>query len=110
MAAIGLAFALSACSVLPPTPSPSQSPPGPPDTTPPTLTGVTVQINADLPNQVISRDGEVTSEPSVRSDRPSYTFTSDEAGTIVYAGDCTSSRSRAAAGFNTLTFASLTAG
>ena len=53
---------------------------------------------------------EVTSEPSVRSDTPSYTFTSDEAGTIVYGGDCASSRSRAAAGFNTLTFASLTAG
>lgn len=38
---------------------------------------------------------------------PSYTFTSDQAGTITYGGDCTSATTSASAGSNTINFAAL---
>ncbi len=41
---------------------------------------------------------------------PDYTFSSDEAGTITYAGDCSSADTSAIAGNNTITFNALAAG
>ena len=41
---------------------------------------------------------------------PSYIFSSDEAGTITYGGDCSSSTTSAVSGNNTVTFSSLSAG
>ncbi|HHD78647.1 MAG TPA: DUF5011 domain-containing protein, partial [Epsilonproteobacteria bacterium] len=41
---------------------------------------------------------------------PSYTFSSSEAGTIAYVGDCTSSTTTAVAGNNTITFDTLNTG
>jgi lysophospholipase L1-like esterase len=41
---------------------------------------------------------------------PDYTFSSSEAGTIAYVGDCTSSMTTAIAGNNTITFDALTTG
>jgi len=62
------------------------------DTTPPTLT-------------------QVTAVPSVsRYLTPNYTFSSTEAGTIGYAGDCSSSTTAAVSGSNTITFNTLAHG
>ena len=41
---------------------------------------------------------------------PNYTFTTDEAGTITYGGDCSSATTSAAIGSNTVTFNTLTDG
>lgn len=41
---------------------------------------------------------------------PNFTFTSDEAGTISYSGDCSSSQASADAGSNIITFGTLSAG
>jgi len=62
------------------------------DTTPPTL-------------------AETTAVPTPRSiTTPSYTFRSDEAGTITYGGSCSSSTSAATADNNTITFNTLSGG
>ncbi|MEI8103566.1 MAG: CARDB domain-containing protein [Candidatus Moraniibacteriota bacterium] len=62
------------------------------DTTPPTLV-------------------QVTPVPSVsRNHTPSYTFSSTEAGTISYTGDCSSSTTAATSGNNTITLNTLARG
>ena len=61
------------------------------DMTPPTLT-------------------QVTAVPSSKNTRPSYTFNSTEAGTISYAGDCSSATANATAGSNKITFNALSDG
>lgn len=54
---------------------------------------------------------EVTPVPSTTTDTtPSYTFSSTEAGTIVYLGDCSSATSSAVIGNNTITFEPLALG
>ncbi len=54
---------------------------------------------------------EVTPVASPTADTtPEYTFTSSEAGTIAYVGDCISSTTQAIAGSNTITFNTLTTG
>lgn len=59
------------------------------DTIPPTLTEKTKVV-----------------QPTIET-KPSYTFTSSEAGTIGYTGDCSSSKTDAVAGDNTITFNTL---
>lgn len=55
--------------------------------------------------------GEVTPVPTPTNDAtPNYTFSSNETGTIAYAGGCTSGTSNAVNGNNTVTFASLADG
>lgn len=54
---------------------------------------------------------QVTPVPSVTNDAtPNYTFSSTEAGTITYAGGCTSGTTNALVGNNTVTFAMLADG
>ncbi|MDD4531087.1 MAG: DUF2341 domain-containing protein [Candidatus Pacebacteria bacterium] len=54
---------------------------------------------------------QVTAVPSPTSDTtPSYTFSSTEAGTITYGGDCSSSTTSAVSGNNTITFNALAEG
>jgi len=54
---------------------------------------------------------QVTAVSSPTNDTtPNYTFSTTEAGTIQYAGDCSSSTTSATAGSNTITFATLSAG
>lgn len=54
---------------------------------------------------------QVTAVPSPTNDAtPSYTFSSDEAGTIAYGGDCSSATTSATVGNNTVTFNSLSDG
>ncbi len=70
------------------------------------LSGVvnaTVTVNsADTTAPVLS---EVSAVASTTSDNtPSYTFSSTEAGTISYGGSCSSSRTTATVGNNTITF------
>ena len=47
---------------------------------------------------------------STNDNTPNFTFTSDEAGTISYQGDCSSSNTSAIAGANTVTFNTLSEG
>jgi hypothetical protein len=47
------------------------------------------------------------SAPSTNTFTPSYTFSSDEAGTISFGGDCSSAMTTATAGENTITFSTL---
>ncbi len=54
---------------------------------------------------------EVTVVPTPTNDNtPDYTFSSDEAGTIIYGGDCSSATTAAIPGDNTITFNALTEG
>jgi len=54
---------------------------------------------------------QVTAVPSPTSDTtPNYTFSSTEAGTITYGGDCSSATTAATAGNNTITFNTLSNG
>lgn len=54
---------------------------------------------------------QVTPVPALTNDStPNYTFSSNEAGTITYAGGCTSGTANATASNNTVTFASLADG
>src|SRR3989344_3245655 len=54
---------------------------------------------------------QVTAVPTVTNDvTPSYTFSSTEAGTITYGGDCSSVTTAAVAGNNTITFNTLAPG
>jgi len=75
------------------TESPSASPPPPPDNTAPTLAEVH-PVPSDKPASVAL----------------TYTFSSDEAGTIAYLGVCTSDQTEARAGNNPLTFSFLRPG
>jgi hypothetical protein len=51
---------------------------------------------------------QVTAIPSLTNDNtPNYTFSSDEAGTILYGGSCNSSTNTATLGNNTITFNTL---
>lgn len=64
----------------------------PPDVTPPAL-------------------AQVTAAPTATKDTtPNYTFSSTEAGTITYGGDCSSATTKAIAGNNTITFNTLADG
>lgn len=55
--------------------------------------------------------GLVTAVPASTTDTtPNFTFSSSEAGTIMYSGDCTSSTTAAVAGNNTVTFDALDLG
>ncbi len=76
---------LSACI-----PAPAPTPPA--DTTAPTLAEVTAVVT-----------------PS-NNTAPSYTFSSDEAGTIIYGGSCGSATTDAVAGDNSITFNTLADG
>jgi predicted outer membrane repeat protein len=54
---------------------------------------------------------QVTAVPSPTNDStPNYTFSSDEAGTITYGGDCSSATTSATVGNNTITFNTLSDG
>ncbi len=54
---------------------------------------------------------EVTAVPATTNDAtPDYTFSSSEAGTITYTGDCSSATTAAVSGSNTVTFITLSAG
>ncbi|MGL5830926.1 MAG: choice-of-anchor Q domain-containing protein, partial [Candidatus Altimarinota bacterium] len=67
-----------------------------------------VEVGVDLTPPVIA---EVTPVPTPDSDTtPSYTFSSDEAGTITYGGDCSSGTTSATVGNNTITFNALSVG
>ena len=67
------------------------------DTTPPTLAAI-----ADGTSGGDSHIG------TTADTTPDFSFTSDEAGTIAYAGDCTSSETIAVSGTNTVSFNALT--
>jgi hypothetical protein len=73
--------------------SPSASPSGPPDVAAPTLAEVE-RVPSDVPGTVAL----------------TYTFSSNEVGTIAYLGECTSDRTEAEAGNNALTFSFLRPG
>lgn len=65
-----------------------------------------IVINTALP--VLT---EVTPVPTLTDDNtPDYTFSSSQAGSIIYAGDCNSPTTRAMSGNNTLTFNRLSNG
>ncbi len=53
---------------------------------------------------------EVSGPGTTTDSTPNFTFSSDEAGTISYSGDCSSSTTAAAAGNNTITFSTLSEG
>ena len=73
-----------------------------------TSTGVSHVVNLDTTAPVIA---QVTAVPATGTDTtPNYTFSSTEAGTITYGGDCSSSDTSAASGSNTETFNTLSIG
>jgi hypothetical protein len=63
----------------------------------------------DTTAPVINTPVEVTPDPT-SDPTPDYGFTSDEAGTILYAGTCAAGNTVAASGANTVTFGTLTSG
>ena len=68
----------------------------------------TLSVTYDSAGPTLS---EVTAVPSSDTDTtPNYTFSSSEAGTITYSGDCSSSTTSAASGNNTITFGTLSEG
>lgn len=71
-----------------------------------TMTNATVTINAAPPTLA-----QVTAVPTpTNNTAPSYTFSSTAAGTITYGGDCSSSKTSATSGNNTVTFNALAVG
>ena len=69
----------------------------------------TITVN-DL-DEVAPTLAEITPVPTPTSDNtPSYTFSSTEAGTITYGGDCSSTTTNATTGNNTITFNALANG
>jgi hypothetical protein len=69
---------------------------------------VTATANADTTAPVIT---EVTAVTTPNTDStPDYTFSSDEAGTISYAGSCSSSTTAAVSGNNAVTLVALSRG
>jgi hypothetical protein len=74
----------------------------------PSYQGSANDFNIDDTNPVIA---EVTPVPSPTNDTtPNYTFSSTEAGTISYGGDCSSATTVASSGNNTITFNALAPG
>lgn len=69
---------------------------------------ISVHYTPDTTAPIISQVTPVTS-PTTDS-TPNYTFTTDEAGTITYGGDCSSVTTSAVVGSNTITFNSLADG
>jgi len=68
-------------------------------------------VDTYVPDTTAPTLSEVTAIPSTTNDStPDYTFSSDEAGTISYGGDCDSSTTAAVVGNNTITFNSLADG
>jgi hypothetical protein len=69
------------------------------------------QVNASASDTTAPTIVEsVAVETPTNDDTPDYTFTSNEAGTITYSGDCASSNTSATVGENTVTFNTLTEG
>lgn len=64
-----------------------------------------VDPSIDIASPVLSEVSPVATPTS--NTTPSYTFSSDEAGTITYGGDCSSAATAAVAGNNTITFNTL---
>ena len=69
---------------------------------------VTYTVPSDTTAPVISQITAVTSPTADTT--PNYTFTTNEAGTITYGGDCSSSTTVAVVGSNTVTFNALAGG
>ena len=67
-----------------------------------------ITLNPDETSPIIAEVTPVTTP--TKETTPSYTFSSDEAGTISYGGSCESSTTDAVAGSNTIAFSSLTEG
>jgi len=63
------------------------------------------QALADGQNPTLAEAGAITTPTATAT--PSYTFTSSEAGTITYGGDCSSATTAASAGSNTVVFNTL---
>lgn len=70
--------------------------------------GTTGWFGADATAPIISQVTPVTTPTNNQT--PSYTFTTNEAGTISYGGSCTSATTSASVGSNTITFSTLSAG
>ncbi len=70
-----------------------------------TLNSEAVTNNTETTPPTISEIGAVSNPTSDTT--PSYTFTTDEAGTINYGGSCTSATTSASSGSNTISFATL---
>ncbi len=69
---------------------------------------VTISYTPDTTAPTLS---QVTAVPSPTNDTtPNYTFSSTEAGTIAYGGDCSSATTAAVSGSNTVTFNTLAEG
>lgn len=67
-----------------------------------------IEVGGDITGPVIA---EVTPVPTPTNDTtPDYTFSTDEAGTITYGGDCSSATTSASVGNNTITFNTLSSG
>lgn len=62
-------------------------------------------LNIDITDPIVT---ETTPVPTPDNDTtPDYSFTTDEAGTIGYGGDCSSADTSASSGLNTVTFNAL---
>lgn len=72
------------------------------------LDTLTNQLNKDTTAPTISEVTPITTPTTDTT--PDYTFTTDEAGTISYGGDCTSTTTSATLGSNTITFNTLSPG
>ena len=74
-------------------------------------TGNTFDPSQETSTIIIDRTAPSLSDPgsigTTSDTTPDFTFTSSEAGTIAYAGSCTSADTEAANGENTLTFTAL---
>ena len=80
-------------------------------TTPTMHQGLAVLHGGSIPDTIPPSLAEVTPVPSSTNDNtPNYTFSSSEAGTILYAGDCSATITAAVASNNTVTFNTLTDG
>ncbi len=68
----------------------------------------TLKVTVDTTAPTLAEVTPVPSSTSITT--PSYTFSTDEDGTITYGGSCTSASNQATAGNNTITFTALTPG
>ena len=76
-----------------------------------TLTSCSSDDTADTADTTAPVIAEVTAVTTPNKDStPDYTFSSDEAGTISYAGSCSSSTTAAVSGNNTITLVALVSG
>ena len=68
-------------------------------------------VDTTIPDETAPVVAEVTAVPTPTNNAtPSYTFSSDEAGSIAYGGSCSSATTAATVGNNTITFAALADG